>query len=211
MSEILVEDGATYPASVTVPEDGDARNAASVVVGFQALANRLAHIMLKMGAWILGGTITPADDVTVHLSGGPLTFTGIDDYNVIIGAGTKFSPSGRIGNHCFDGDGGIGRANRRIDVIAPAAGPTDLDPTQHDVVYATPSATAVLRISPTPSVAYVRGDHIKVHKNGISFTLELTNPSGGTLGTIDAALGNGWIEAIYDGTTWRQGENRTQV
>jgi hypothetical protein len=200
MSEILVEDSSAYPASVTVPEDGDARNAASVVVGFQALANRLAYIMLKMGAWILGGTITPLDDVTVHLANGHLNFTGIDDYNVIIGAGTKLSPSGRIANHCFTGTGGLGRANKRLRIENLAADGT-FDPTMHDRTLFTPTGAA-RSITISTSTTPVVGDHCVVQNNSGTYQLTVKNQLGNTMIILAPHTTAAWVEVIWDGTFW---------
>lgn len=55
MSHNLTE-SATYTADVTVPDDGDARNAASVNTAFQALANRTKFLKAQTDA--LHATIT---------------------------------------------------------------------------------------------------------------------------------------------------------
>jgi hypothetical protein len=203
MSEILVEDGAVYPSSVTVPEDGDARNAASVVVGFQTLANRCAHIMLKMGAWILGGTVAPAGSVLLNLLTGHLTIDSNDDWGLHIGPNAKLFPNGRMGNHLFAGDGGYGRPNKRVRYEnLPADG--TVDPTLHDRILLQPlAANRIVQIS--PSVTPVTGDHAVIQNNSATYSLTVKNPSGGTMIVLAPHAVSSWAEVFFDGALWAVG------
>ncbi len=74
MSAVLVE-ADTFDASVTVPADGDLRNAASVTGAFQKLANRTRY-MLNHALLNVGGTYTLADNTTIAGAvGKTLTFS----------------------------------------------------------------------------------------------------------------------------------------
>lgn len=201
MAETLVEDGSTYPASITVPEDGDARNAASVVVGFQGLADRLKYLYTGLAPWIIGGTLTIANDLilaldsakTLTFTGGPLDFT----------AANRATFAGNIRGHLFDGTGSLGRANARVNVITPGAGTTAVDPTFFDELFVDESAGCTIQLTVSPGEAYVRGDRITVHHGSI-FSVLVKDPGGTTLATL--ANANEYVELIYTGSAWRTGK-----
>lgn len=193
MSEILVEDDSTYPASITVPEDGDARNAASVVVSFQALANRTAYFLAKLGVWITGGTLElPAITLTAPI-GGSLTF----------GTNTALVVNRNVSGPLF-ANASTGRANKKVTTYSGSTN-TTVNPITHDELHVTPGAALDVQIA---AGTYVTGDHVTVRNYSISHAVTLKNPGGTTMAVIDP-IGAGYAQAIYDGSAWKLGDFRT--
>jgi hypothetical protein len=198
MSEILVEDGTTYPASVVVPEDGDARNAASVVVGFQALANRCAYFLGKLGALISGGSVSLPDDLEFLIAAGKkfriaTTATGIVDLTNIFGVHFSQNAIGAL-----FAAGSSGRPNRRATSFAPGAGTLDIDVSNYDTIYLTPSAGCSVRIAPT--IAAVNGDWVEFINESTANSVQVLNPASGVpvgdVSPLRSAAGN-FRSAIY--------------
>lgn len=202
MSEILVESSASYPGSVVVPEDGDARNAASVVVGFQALANRFAYLKAKVldalisgGTWVLGGPLT------ISLVDAGIEFIGDGDFLLKLGAGALFDCNGNLVGPLVKA-GTTGRPNRKVKAIATGAGTTDIDPILWNTYYVTPSATGSVRIM--PSATAVAGDWVTVVNLFGSSTVQVLSPVSGDLGTLRFSNGNHYAGTyVYDGTLWQ--------
>jgi hypothetical protein len=193
MAEILVEDGATYPVSITVPEDGDARNAASVVVSFQALANRLAHFWTKFAnALINGGTITlPALTFTAPISGS-LTF----------GTNTALVVDRNLQGPLF-GVASAGRANKKTQTSSPGTNQS-INTITVDTFLWQPSAAIEAQIA---NNTYVRGDHFRVVNYTLgpgSETITVKNPAGTTLAVVPVHTAGqpGWGDFVFDGTNW---------
>lgn len=216
MPSAIVET-ATKGSAISAPVGADVRNAASVRVPFQAVGDRLAwleafvtRIAGALTDIITTGILSPPDDVEINLEAGFLDITGNDDYGLRIGTGAKFIPNGRIENHCFDGTGGYGRANKRVQgTIAPAGGSTtDVDATIHDMVWVNPAAACNIRIDGTPAIAYQPGDHITIQNSSI-YTIDVKNPAGTTL--VQLTVANNWATMILaeDGTTWKLGPSKT--
>lgn len=201
MAETLVEDGSTYPISVTVPEDGDARNAASVVVGFQGLADRAKYLYTHLVPWIIGGALSLANDLTITIGfTNFISFVGgVFDFRTAGGV----TVAGNISGHLFDGTGSAGRANARVSVIAPGAGTTDVDPTLFDTVFVDATVGCTIHLKSSPFVAYVRGDRIVI-QNGSIFSIAVKEPGSTTLATL--ANANEYVELIYTGAAWRVGQ-----
>jgi hypothetical protein len=207
MSEILVEDGSTYPASVTVPEDGDARNAASVVVGFQALANRCAYMFGKVidalvngGTWLIGGEST---GLTLDLSNGMIKLIGNDDHNIHLGGlngspgGVQFFANGNMAGHMFTA-GRTGRANHKIVNLGTSSNQL-ISPLTHDTFAYLTGADIEVQVS-TAEADLEDGDHFKViNKITSSGTITVKNTAGVTLHVVP--LPSGGMPAIR-GYTW---------
>lgn len=198
MSEVLVEDGSTYPASVTVPEDGDARNAASVVVGFQALADRCKYLVTKLGAWLTGGLIRPTGDVTYNLDLSSLTFNGNDDNNIDLGVGVQLFANGKMASHLFTA-GRTGRANYKPQVMSVAASSTTLiDPRYYDIFFVLPGAgsNCNLKVDPATDGVLQVGDHFTVVSTGSAEYIDILDSAGTSMGIVKAANGF-FVSATY--------------
>lgn len=208
MSEFLVEDDSTYPASITVPEDGDARNAASVVVGFQGLANRFAFAMARaLGALLNGGTFRPGGSVTWELHDGNLIITGDDDFNIHLGGvggspgGAQLFANGNMASHMFTA-GRTGRANKKTVTASPATNQT-VDPRHYDcLLYSPTGAIEVAVLTNT----YVQGDHFTVSNFSLAGgnTITVKDPGGVTLAVVPIHNGSkpGFGSFVYDGANW---------
>jgi hypothetical protein len=186
---------------VTVPEDGDARNAASVVVGFQALANRFKYLKLKLldaliagGTWLLGGT------VTADLSSGGLNFQGNDDFGINLNSGVQLFANGRMGAHMFTA-GRTGRANSKCKALTPAVN-ISLEPQLYDVYRLVPSADMTAQIV---TATYVNGDRVRVINASTTFDVDIKDPSGTIIATLVGTSTNKGVEYTYftDTSAWQ--------
>jgi hypothetical protein len=86
MSHTLTE-VSTYTSSVTVPDPGDARTAASVEVGFQALSNRTRYIKDTLDLAVEGWK--PDADIAV-----PLTMLVATNFSFLLGQGPGANAAG---------------------------------------------------------------------------------------------------------------------
>jgi hypothetical protein len=210
MSEILVEDGSSWPASITVPEDGDARNSASVVVGFQGLANRSAYLKALLEVLLVlrdGGSLTSTDSVTWNIpngekliftapgGGGEVDLTGV--YHMLVNQNVK-GP--------LFATGSSGRANRRPAISSVNPGITDIDPINYDTHIITPTAGAC-SVRLMPGITPVAGDWCSIINPSTSFDLVVLNPaSGALLRSVDMlrSVAGKFQEAtfMFDGAAW---------
>jgi hypothetical protein len=189
MSEILVEDGTTYPVSVTVPEDGDARNAASVVVGFQALANRLAHIWTKFAnALIGGGTITQAQNVTWAFSPDRgWTFTGDNTNNIVITGGPILNLNQNVKGALFL-PGATGRANKKLVNLSTSANQL-ISPLEYDTYAYLTGAAIEVQVSVAEGTLK-DGEWFRVINKPTSVgTITVKNTAGATLHVVPLPSG----------------------
>lgn len=206
MSTSLVEDGSVYPSSVTVPGDGDARNAASVIVGFQALADRCKYLYTKLGVWINGGTIRPSAAVTLNLQDANFLITGDDDYNVHLGGvsgspgGVQFFAYGNMASQLFTA-GRTGRANRKPNFNNAAASQT-IDPILYDTFIFTPSAAG--QTYTTTTQTYVEGDWFEISNQSATNTFQIN--AGGVITTVAVLSGviPGTAVMVYASGSWRR-------
>lgn len=215
MSEILVEDDSAYPADVTVPEDGDARNAASVAVGFQALANRFAYLktnlfdplLEQLGELVLGGDsgnpvivrgnvkfeAPPSDSGGLQLGNGCYI-----DPNVATGGGFQ-GPLFIAGNSNRDG-----RANRKV-LKATIGANQPVTVSQHDTLILSPTTTG-LEVN-VQAETHAVGDWFRVcnYATTSGRTLVVKNSGGSTLDTVPIAVGvlPSYREFTWDGTNWQ--------
>lgn len=208
MSGPLTEDSASYPATITVPGDGDLRNAASVITGFQGLANRLAHIWVKFAnALINGGTIVFNSGVTLDLAAADITIAG-GDLQFTTG---NLKPTGKIINYCFTANT-PGRANRKTLNLAPAsASTTNVDPTLYNQVYVN-SAAGACSVQIDPATVPVLGDEIEIVVSNSVNAVSFKNTAGVQLLSLLNTTG-GWRtgSAYWDGTIWRLGASSPAV
>jgi hypothetical protein len=203
MSETLVEDGSAFPSTVTVPEDGDARNAASVVVGFQSLANRTRHLYTKLTAWITGGTITPGGAITVALDTGKLLFTSTASpypQEVELGSNTVLRTNGRaVGQLVAAGrDGRVPRKPAYVTV----GGAQSFDPTLTDYILCTHSdANATITLF---EANLLDGDPVEIVSHSLTHTTIIKNGGGSTIATINA-IGLGHWRAVWhaSSSSWK--------
>lgn len=201
MSETLVEDGSTYPASVTVPEDGDARNAASVVIGFQALANRCKYLYSKLMPFITGGAASLAASLDYTLTGSStLRFLGT---SAAINLAEPFVTfGGKVLGRLFTA-GSPGMANKKTLLVNSGSGSLDVDPELYDTVILV-SISGPRSIVLTTSLV---GAHIKVVSLNTSYASNLQRPAGGgQIGPdVRYTAGDAFVvEAVCDTTnTWR--------
>jgi hypothetical protein len=174
MSEVLVEDGATFPSSVTVPEDGDARNAASVVTGFQALADRTRHLY-KM----VTGVFTFADvaEVVWKIAENRKWTIDSDDVsylelaqNVIL----TFAGGGSQGRITEPGQ--TGRIPRKVQRINVSEG--SYNPLAYSEVRANPSGPSGITITVRDDIAYQDGDHFEVINLSADRSVTVALPGG---------------------------------
>ncbi len=92
---LITGDGTTYPASFEAPDDGDDRDAAAVLVGLEALADRTEHLrdrvmdgtagvttleLTVVGNAAIGADLTVGDDLSVtdNLTVGGSVLGGLD-------------------------------------------------------------------------------------------------------------------------------------
>lgn len=190
-----------FPVNVQMPADGDAADASDIEASTMApLTNRTRWLFNRLNPIWAGGTVTPADALIFNLTGGNLEFTGNDDYNVHFGAGAKLFPNGRMGNHLFNGNGGYGRANKRLRIENLGADGT-FDPTLHDRALMTPIGahrSFQVLTSVTPQI----GDACVVVNYSGTYQITVKNPLGGTMIILAPNTVPAWAEVIWDGTFW---------
>lgn len=86
-----------YPANLTIPDDGDLRDASSVNPAFEGLANRTAFLKAHMVDGVDGGSYTPAAPIAIGGAGlavsGPAALSGA---TFDVAAGTTSTIHGNV-------------------------------------------------------------------------------------------------------------------
>lgn len=209
---------ATKGTAISAPLDADARNAASVRIPFQAVGNRLAwleaFVSRVAGAAVdvvTTAVLVPVGNLTLRLTGGSLIIDGNDDYNIHLGGlsgspgGVQLFAYGNMASHLFTA-GRTGRPNRKVQVITPAAGTTNIDPTYYDTIFVTPSVGCSLKITPTGTP--VAGDWIEVVSLSGSNSAQILDPASavpeGDVSPLRSATGfHRSAVYVYAGGAWR--------
>jgi hypothetical protein len=216
MAVILTEDPTSYPASVSVPQDGDARNAASVDGPFQSIVNRIAHIWTKCVNVILhGGTVVLGGD-----SGSPVMLKGtIGFLNPVSDSGgidmregifsVNTAAGGRINGPMFV-SGTSGRINRKMSALGTLTNgsSTNIDPINANYFTATILTSGNAALVIVPSAAPVAGDSFQVHvATSGSATVSVYLPGPSLLVALSSATSSSirTQEFIFDGSTWTLG------
>lgn len=203
MTTTLVEDGTTYPTSISVPQDGDARNAASVFTAFQALANRTKNLLARLDLFTLGGALKTVANLTWTVADGQiLKITGdvANAQNGIFDLGPVFTRfAGNVTGNLFT-PGGTGRANRKPLFNAAAASQT-INPQIHDTFVFTPSAAGQTYTPLTQT--YVEGDWFEMSNQSATDSFQI---SAGGITTVPAVSGFVPSRAVmvYAGGAWRR-------
>lgn len=201
MATILQEDGEAYPGSITVPEAGDPRTAASFTIPILALANRLRYLYARLGAFVTGGTVSTLGDFEWSIgSGKTASILGslgsvLDlSYMPRIKASSNF-----YGPLCADGSNG-----RLPHKLAPITSSQTINPVLRNMFLCTPSANINLTID-VGSESLVPGDHFFVMNRHTGYTVTVHH--GATTYVVPAAVvGVAAVqELIWDGFTWVYG------
>jgi hypothetical protein len=191
----------SFPVNVQMPADGDSADASDFEASTTGpLANRTRWLYNRVNPIWAGGTVTPAGALNLSLLSGHLTINSNDDWGLMIGPNAKLFANGRIGNHCFDGDGGYGRANKRVRIENLGADGT-FDPTLHDRALMTPVGahrSFQVLTSITPEI----GDHCVVVNYSATYQITVKNQLGNTMIILAPNTVPAWAEVIWDGTFW---------
>ena len=145
-SSTYAGDGGSYPSTITLPSDGDLRNAASVNAGFQALANRDAYLVRTRVNGVDGGTYYPGaaigvggaglaivDGGTLAINGGATVTSGssaryfgtyyLSDAGVVVNGGSvAFSSNPTATGYLNVGSGAVISANGGSTLLVQDAG-----------------------------------------------------------------------------------------
>jgi hypothetical protein len=202
MSEILVEDGESYPSSIVVPEDGDARNAASVVVAFQALADRTKYFFNRLGAFITGGTVATAGGFEWSIASGK-TASILGSYGSVLDLSRmpKIKVSGNlVGPLCADASSG--RIPHKLALVTSSQ---TINPVLRSYYICTPSSGDIDLTIDVGSETLVPGDNFLVLNRYTEHAVHVHH--GATTFVVPAAtLGVPAVqELIWDGLTWVYG------
>jgi hypothetical protein len=99
MSHTLTET-ATYDATVTVPDDGDARTAASVNTAFQSLADRSKYLLGALNGFVLDAVpVSSVDGATLVV--GPIAALQLGGALLSTSINTNFAPGGLVANSYY--------------------------------------------------------------------------------------------------------------
>ena len=198
----------TGPGSttVTVPDGGDARTAASVTVPLQALTNLVYWI-----CGVLLGTVNQSVGLLgSFFAGGGITtsasFTGVNAFlsGNVNAAGATIGTAHVTAALLQDGPvtfGGSGRAVPKTFVGAATVGMTAAYATASEYLFTSAAASSTIQIDAT---GVQPGDRFEFTNLDTANTVTIKNPSAGTITSIKNATGlNYSCTVLFDGTNYR--------